>query len=113
MTLLIKNMNMKRGKKRVIRQLDLLVESGEVAALIAPNGFGKTTLLNGIAQLLPTTYDQLSLHNISPTAYTDYRRSFFFLESTNQLSDYLTAVDYLTLIKYYWQSKVECQTVFQ
>ena len=113
MTLLIKNMNMKRGKKRVIRQLDLLVESGEVAALIAPNGFGKTTLLNGIAQLLPTTYDQLSLHNISPTAYTDYRRSFFFLESTNQLSDYLTAVDYLTLIKYYWQSKVEYQTVFQ
>ncbi|MCH0445974.1 ATP-binding cassette domain-containing protein, partial [Enterococcus faecium] len=57
MTLLIKNMNMKRGKKRVIRQLNLLVESGEVAALIAPNGFGKTTLLNGIAQLLPTTYD--------------------------------------------------------
>jgi ABC-2 type transport system ATP-binding protein len=55
MTLLIKNMNMKRGKKRVIRQLNLLVESGEVAALIAPNGFGKTTLLNGIAQLLPTT----------------------------------------------------------
>ncbi len=51
MTLLIKNMNMKRGKKRVIRQLNLLVESGEVAALIAPNGFGKTTLLNGIAQL--------------------------------------------------------------
>ena len=43
MTLLIKNMNMKRGKKRVIRQLNLLVESGEVAALIAPNGFGKTT----------------------------------------------------------------------
>ena len=37
MTLLIKNMNMKRGKKRVIRQLNLLVESGEVAALIAPN----------------------------------------------------------------------------
>lgn len=35
MTLLIKNMNMKRGKKRVIRQLNLLVESGEVAALIA------------------------------------------------------------------------------
>ena len=44
----------------MIRQLNLLVESGEVAALIAPNGFGKTTLLNGIAQLLPTTYDQLS-----------------------------------------------------
>ena len=42
MTLLIKNMNMKRGKN-VIRQLNLLVESGEVAALIALNGFGKTT----------------------------------------------------------------------
>ncbi len=45
-------------RSRVIRQLNLLVESGEVAALIAPNGFGKTTLLNGIAQLLPTTYDR-------------------------------------------------------
>lgn len=41
MTLLIKNMNMKRGKKRVIRQLDLLVESGEVAALIARTDLAK------------------------------------------------------------------------
>ena len=64
MTLLIKNMNMKRGKKRVIRQLNLLLESGEVAALIAPNGFGKTTLLNGIMINCPFTTSLLLLIQI-------------------------------------------------
>lgn len=77
-----------------------------------PNGFGKTTLLNGIAQLLPTTYDQLSF-TTSLLLLIQIIAGLSFLESTNQLSDYLSAVDYLTLIKYYWQSKVECQTVFQ
>lgn len=105
------NMNMKRGKT-CDSTIESLVESGEVAALIAPNGFGKTTLLNGIAQLLPTTYDQLSF-TTSLLLLIQIIAGLSFLESTNQLSDYLSAVDYLTLIKYYWQSKVECQTVFQ
>lgn len=113
MSVLIQNMSMRRGKKRVIQQLDLLVETGEAAALIAPNGYGKTTLLNGIAQSLPAAYDRLSLCGISPISYKDYRRSLFFLESTAQLSDYLSAFDYLTLIKHYWKSKMDCQTVFQ
>ena len=34
MTLLIKNMNMKRGKKHVIRQLNLLVESGDRKSVV-------------------------------------------------------------------------------
>lgn len=65
---------------------------------------------------LPNCCQQLMINCPSQhLSYCLYRLSpvFLFLESTNQLSDYLSAVDYLTLIKYYWQSKVECQTVFQ
>lgn len=56
MSVLIENMTIKRGMKKIIDNLDLSIMDGEVVALVAPNGTGKTTLLNGIAQLLPSTY---------------------------------------------------------
>jgi branched-chain amino acid transport system ATP-binding protein len=41
------------GSLAVVRDLDLLVESGEVVALIGPNGAGKTTTLLTLAGELP------------------------------------------------------------
>lgn len=37
------------GKKRVLNGVSLSVEKGKVIAILGPNGFGKTTLLNIIA----------------------------------------------------------------
>src|SRR5436305_2145760 len=41
------------GAIRVVRDLDLNVDEGEVVALLGPNGAGKTTTLLTIAGVLP------------------------------------------------------------
>ncbi|MCD8506094.1 MAG: hypothetical protein LRY37_03100 [Alkalibacterium thalassium] len=42
-TIYIENLNIKRGKKVVIENLDFSATKGDIVALVAPNGTGKTT----------------------------------------------------------------------
>ena len=41
------------GRRSVLRGMDMVVERGELVALLGPNGSGKTTLLRAIAGTLP------------------------------------------------------------
>jgi iron complex transport system ATP-binding protein len=49
------------GRRPVLRGLDMLVERGELVALLGPNGSGKTTLLRAIAGTLPTDGGRVAL----------------------------------------------------
>lgn len=49
------------GDTTVIRDLDLVVDAGEVAVLIGPNGHGKTTLLRAISGLITPSAGQVTL----------------------------------------------------
>lgn len=44
-----------RGRREVVRDLELSLEAGRVVALLGPNGSGKTTTMLGLLGLLPTT----------------------------------------------------------
>ncbi len=71
------------GRKRVLRRVDLKVESGELVGLVGANGSGKTTLFSIMTGLLPpdggestyagTSIDRLSLELRARLAYVAHR----------------------------------------
>jgi energy-coupling factor transport system ATP-binding protein len=48
-TLLVEQLQVRRGKKTVFEDLSLRLHSGQVNALVGPNGVGKTTFLRALA----------------------------------------------------------------
>ncbi len=48
-------------RREVLRGLDLVVEQGELVALLGPNGSGKTTLLRAIAGTIPRDGGQVAI----------------------------------------------------
>ncbi|MBI3548903.1 MAG: ABC transporter ATP-binding protein [Elusimicrobia bacterium] len=53
MSLVIRDLSVRRGDLAVIDRLDLEIAPGEFVALTGPSGCGKSTLLNAIAGLVP------------------------------------------------------------
>jgi sulfate/thiosulfate transport system ATP-binding protein len=49
MTIEIKNISKSYGENKILRDIDLRINSGELVALLGPSGSGKTTLLRVIA----------------------------------------------------------------
>lgn len=52
MYLQIKQLNKSYGSRRVVSNIDLLMEEGEILSLLGPSGCGKTTILRMIAGLV-------------------------------------------------------------
>ena len=44
----IQNLHVRAGEKEILRGLDLVVDKGEIHALMGPNGSGKSTLANAV-----------------------------------------------------------------
>lgn len=55
--------------------LDLELRSGQIAVLQAPNGWGKTSLLEAVAGLLPITSGTVSLNGSAATRWAPWRRA--------------------------------------
>lgn len=67
MLLSLHNLSVKRGRKRVISEVDLTLGQGEVVGLVGPNGAGKTTLMRAALGLIPAD-GQSSLAALSARA---------------------------------------------
>lgn len=51
--MIIKDLSVSYGEKKVLSHLNLTVEAGERCAVFAPSGWGKTTLFHAILGLIP------------------------------------------------------------
>ncbi|MEI6890807.1 MAG: ABC transporter ATP-binding protein [Pontiella sp.] len=66
-TLSIRDIHSDYQGQQVLKGLDLLLEKGEIAALLGPSGCGKTTLLRVIAGLQPVSQGELSINGVTLT----------------------------------------------
>lgn len=59
----IKNLNKTYGKRQVLQDLSLIIETGEIYGLLGANGAGKTTTINIICNLLKADRGEILINN--------------------------------------------------
>ena len=61
-----RSLDIRIGRSRPIRQLDLELQRGEIAALVGRNGSGKSTLMRGLVGLVPRAGGSLRVLGLDP-----------------------------------------------
>ncbi|MGH7474678.1 MAG: LPS export ABC transporter ATP-binding protein [Longimicrobiales bacterium] len=62
-------------RRKVVNEVDIRVEQGEIVGLLGPNGAGKTTTFYMIVGLIPPTHGHVQLDGAELTAVPMYRRA--------------------------------------
>lgn len=84
-------------KHTVLQSVSLTIEGPGIWALVAPNGTGKTTLLNIMANLLKPTSGRVELLG-KPNKNHRIFREVSYLQDNSVLFDYLTGYDHLKYV---------------
>ncbi|MBL8531375.1 MAG: ABC transporter ATP-binding protein [Hyphomonadaceae bacterium] len=66
MSLIVRNASVDLGARRVVDDVSITLEAGEIVALLGPNGAGKTSLMRACLGLLPLTGGDVSLQGVDP-----------------------------------------------
>src|SRR5690606_37533598 len=63
------------GKRTVVQEVSLSVDSGEVVGLLGPNGAGKTTSFYMIVGIVPTDSGRIEIDNTDITSMPMHKRA--------------------------------------
>ena len=72
------------GGLRAVNNIDFAIDSGEVVAIIGPNGSGKTTFFNIISGILPVSSGQILFNDQDVTKHKAYQMAEAGLSRTFQ-----------------------------
>ncbi len=61
MMLKIENLSVRYASRRILEDVSLHVEAGEIVALIGPNGAGKSTLIRAVSGVVPVESGEISI----------------------------------------------------
>lgn len=93
----IKNLTKKYGNNVILEDLSLELENSGVWALVAPNGTGKTTLLDCITNLIPYNSGEIFINEISNKNIKVFK-SLSYLQDASILFPNLTGLDHLKFV---------------
>ena len=71
----VDHLNVYYGESHILHDVDLKVAPGQIVCLLGRNGVGKTTLLKGVAGLLPARKGKIYFNNQEVTALPPYQRA--------------------------------------
>lgn len=104
------------ARKRLLENASLTLEPGQVTGIIAPNGFGKTTLLRWLAgnrSLGHTSHCMLDGHK-DPRPQTIRSKVFYMPGDGSLLNPQLSGRDHLQTVARLWKSSTDiAQTIAQ
>jgi iron complex transport system ATP-binding protein len=71
----IENLTVNYGKRHVLQHVTLVVESGEVVALVGPNGAGKSTLIRAASGVVPIEGGEIHINGSALSQLTTMERA--------------------------------------
>lgn len=93
----VHNLYKRYGTKTILKGVNLVIQEGEVVALLGANGAGKSTLLRTIAGLMKAERGEIVLSGIPmQKAGTELRRYIGFVSHAPLLYDHLDGLENLT-----------------
>lgn len=94
----IKNLNKRYGEKIVLNDLNLELHKPDIYALVGPNGTGKTTLMDIMANFVKRDSGEVKICNMDPSDFAIFKK-LSYARNLNMLYDNLTGLDHLELAK--------------
>jgi len=71
----LENISFSFGERKVLENIDISVNQGEIAGLLGPNGVGKSTIFNLITGLIKPDYGSIKIDSKIVNEYPIYLRS--------------------------------------
>lgn len=107
MKLIVENLQVEFKHQKILVDCSFKIQPGEVIGLVAPNGSGKTTLLKTLVGLQVPQSGTIILGDSNNLKNREsYLKNFFFIETNQNLYEYLTVEEHLLMVKQKWQSKI-------
>jgi Cu-processing system ATP-binding protein len=95
----IKNLYKSFGRIKVLKNINLKIESGKVTAIVGPNGSGKTTLIKSILGLVKPTEGEIKVDGENIKNGYSYRNKIGYMPQAARYPDNLTTNELLSLVK--------------
>lgn len=95
--LIVENLHKSYGKHKVISDVSLEINRGELIALVGPNGSGKSTFLNTISNIINADHGRISILGKDHTDISIYHTYSYMMDNT-LLYPYLSGLDHLKFV---------------
>ena len=97
--LIINHLTKTYGEKKVVDDLSLHIQPGEIYGFIGHNGAGKTTTLKSVAGILQFDAGEILIHGTSVQADPlTCKRNLAYIPDNPDLYDYMSGIKYLNFI---------------
>lgn len=103
----VKNVSLSFGDNKVLDNLNLEFEQGQIIGLVAPNGTGKSTLINVILHNLSPQEGEVEYNSLTYSSNHNevkMHKAICAFPDQNDLFPYMTGRDHLQLYANLWQN---------
>jgi Cu-processing system ATP-binding protein len=95
----IENLRKDFGSRTVIKDLDLLIPTGQATGIVGPNGSGKTTTIKTLLGLVKPTAGNISINGEAIDGQWDYRRKIGYMPQIARYPENMTIGELFDFIK--------------